>query len=55
MAEDQGSKEDKFDFDSAGEAVGYIGLDQAQVRAMQIATEAPGDYGPANAGIRMAF
>ena len=56
MAEDQGSKEEqKFDFDSSGEAVGYIGLDQAQVRAMQIATEAPGDYGPANAGIRMAF
>ncbi|MCH8088337.1 MAG: hypothetical protein IIC81_10910, partial [Chloroflexi bacterium] len=55
MAEDQGSKEEKFDFDSTGEAMDYIGLDQAQVRAMQIATETPGDYGPANAGVRMAF
>lgn len=30
-------------------------MDQAQVRAMQIATESPGDYGAAYTGIRMAY
>ncbi|MCH8281054.1 MAG: hypothetical protein IIC96_10290, partial [Chloroflexi bacterium] len=56
MAEDQEKKEEeKFEFDSAGEALGYIGMDQAQVRAMQVATETPGDYGSAYSGIPMAF
>ena len=56
MAEDQEKKdEEKFEFTAEGEALGYIGMDQAQVRAMQVATETPGDYGPAYAGIRMAF
>ena len=31
MAEDDGKKEvEKFEFDSAGEALGYISLDQAR-------------------------
>ena len=56
MAEDPDKKEEhKFEFTAEGEAVGYIGMDQAQVRAMQVATETPGDYGPAYSGIRMAF
>ena len=56
MAEDQGNKdEEKLEFTSEGEALGYIGMDQAQVRAMQIAAETPGDYGTAYAGIAMAF
>ena len=56
MAEDQGKKdEEKLDFTAEGEALGYIGMDQAQVRAMQVATETPGNYGSAYSGIRMAF
>lgn len=56
MAEDQGEKqEEKIDFTREGEAPGYIGMDQAHVRAMQVATETPGDYGSAYSGIRMAF
>jgi len=56
MAEDQEKKEeDKLEFTAEGEALGYIGMDQAQVRAMQVATETPGDYGPAYTGVRMAF
>jgi hypothetical protein len=56
VAEDKEKKEEgKFEFTAEGEALGYIGMDQAQVRAMQVATETPGDYGSAYSGIRMAF
>jgi hypothetical protein len=55
MADPPDGKEEEFDFNSAGEVIDYLGLDQAQVRAMQIATESPGDYGGVNSGIRMAF
>jgi len=55
MAEDPDKKEDKFDFTFEGETLGYIGMDQAQVRAMQVATETPGDYGSAYSSTRMAF
>tara|TARA_B100000315_G_C14469093_1_gene537441 strand:- start:152 stop:520 length:369 start_codon:yes stop_codon:yes gene_type:complete len=56
MAEDQGKKEEeKLEFTQEGETLGYIGMDQAQVRAMQVATEAPGDYGSAYPGSPMAF
>ena len=54
MAEDEG-KNDEEKFTAEGESLGYIGMDQAQVRAMQVATETPGDYGSAYSGIRMAF
>ena len=56
MTNDQDKKdEEKFEFTAEGEALGYIGMEQAQVRAMRVATETPGDYGPAYSGIRMAF
>ena len=56
MAEDQGKKdEDQYGFTPEGEALGYIGLDQAQVRAMQVATENSGDYDAAYTGIAMAI
>ena len=55
MAEDRGSKEDKFDFDSAGEAPECISLEQARIVAMQAARETPGNYGESLAGVRMVF
>jgi len=54
MAEDAG-KQDKFDFDSAGEALGYISLAQAQLLAMQTARETPGAYGRRFRNVSMAF
>ena len=56
MVEDNGeAKEDKFEFDYAGEARGYISLDQARVLAMRTAMEAPGAYGRRFEGVPMAF
>ena len=56
MAEDQGKKEEeKFEFDSAGEALGYISLDQARILAMRTAREAPGEYGRRFRNVPMAF
>ncbi|MBQ11025.1 MAG: hypothetical protein CMJ45_05690 [Planctomyces sp.] len=54
MAEDEGKK-DEFDFDPSGEALGYISLEQARVVAMRTAREAPGEYGQALSGTRMAY
>ena len=46
MAEQEdGKQEDKFDFDSAGEALGYISLDQARVLALQHARDNREIYG----------
>ena len=56
MAEYQGKKEEeKFEFDSAGEALGYISLDQARVLAMGTARETPGAYGRRFRNVPMAF
>jgi len=45
MAADQGNKEEeKFDFDAAGESLGYISLEQARVLAMETARDQPGHY-----------
>ena len=55
MAEEQGKEEEKFDFTSEGEAVGYISLDQARLLAMQTARETPGEYGSEYQGVSMAF
>ena len=55
MAEDNGQKEEKFDFDSAGQAAGYISLDQARVLAMRSARETPGEYGRRFRNVPMAF
>ena len=48
-------KEDSFEFDSAGEAVGYISMPQARVLAMRTAREEPGNYGAAYEGVDMFF
>ena len=55
MAEDQGKKEDQFDFTSAGEALGYISLEQARLLAMQTARDNPGNYGRRFVGLQMVF
>ena len=56
MVDEEGKKEEeKFDFTSEGESLGYISLDQARILAMRTATEAPGSYGPAYLDIPMAF
>ena len=55
MAENEEKKEDQFGFDAAGEALGYISLEQARLVAMQAARENPGNYGPRLAGTRMVF
>ena len=55
MVDESEKKEDKFDFDSAGEEPGYISLEQARVEAMRDATQNPGNYGETFAGVRMVF
>ena len=56
VVEDEGKKEEqKFEFDSAGEVVGYISLDQAVVLAMQTADDEPGNYGRRYRDARMVF
>ena len=45
MAEEQGKKEEKFDFTREGEALGYISLDQARVLAMEHARDNRDFYG----------
>ena len=56
MVEQEGKKkEEKFEFDSAGEALGYISLEQARVVAMQTARDDPGEYGPRFEGVSMVF
>ena len=56
MVEDENKKEEqKFDFDSAGEVVGYISLEQAVVLAMRTADDEPGNYGRRSTGVRMVF
>ena len=47
MAVNEGDKEEeKFDFDSAGEALGYISLEEARIQAIEHARDNPGYYGP---------
>ena len=43
--DDQEEKLDSFEIDDAGEATGYISLDQARVLAMRSARTEPGEYG----------
>ena len=45
MVEDEGKKEEKFDFDAAGEALGYISLEQARVLAIEHARDNTDFYG----------
>ena len=56
MAEDSEKKDqEKFEFDAAGEAVGYISLAQPRLLAMRTARETPGEYGSSYQGIPMAL
>jgi hypothetical protein len=55
MVEDEEIKEDKFEFDAAGEALAYISLEQARVVAMRTARDEPGDYGQGLSGVRMVY
>ena len=48
-------KEDSFEFDSAGEAIEYISLDQARLVAVQAARETPGNYGRTYEEVRMVL
>ena len=48
-------EEEKFDFTSEGESLGYISLDQARVLALRTGTEAPGSYGRAYRDVSTAF
>ena len=56
MAEDQGSKEDKFDpFTREGETLGYISLEQARVLAMRHAQDNTDFYGSAYSRINLVW
>ena len=55
MAEEGKKEEEKFELDSAGQALVYISLDQARVLAMRTARETPGDYGRRFRDVLMAF
>jgi hypothetical protein len=55
MVDEEGKKEEKVEFDSAGEAFGYISLDQATLLAIQTARDDPGDYGRRFESVRMVF
>jgi len=54
MAE-EGRQEEKIDFTSEGQALGYISMVQAGLLATQTARETPGNYGRRFRGVPMAF
>ena len=55
MVDDNGTKDDKFEFDSAGEAIKYISLEQAELVAMRDARDEPGNYESQFEGARMFY
>ena len=56
MVEQKGDKEEeKFDFDSAGEALGYISLDQARVMALRHARDHQDFYGAGYSNQELAW
>ena len=55
MVDEEGRKEDKFEFDSTGESSGYISMAQARVLAMTTARSEPGEYGSEYDGVSMFF
>lgn len=55
MAEEQNKKEDPFGFTPEGEALDYIGLDQARVQAGEHARDNTEFYGPEYEGIRLVW
>ena len=48
--EDEGKKEEKLEFTTEGEALGYISLEQARVLAIRHARENTDFYGPRYSG-----
>ena len=50
MAEEEGKKEDQFDFTPEGERLGYISMDQARILAMRLARQDTRFCTPARAG-----
>ena len=44
MPEQEGKREEHFEFDDAGEAVGYVSLDQIRVLAIRHARENTDSY-----------
>ena len=56
MANEEGSQqEEKFEFDAAGEALGYISLDQARVLALRHARDHQDFYGPRHASVELTW
>ena len=55
MAEEQDKKEDQYGFTPEGEALDYLGLDQARVRAIEHARDNPDFYGAEYQGARLAW
>ncbi len=55
MVEEEGKKEEKVEFDSAGEAVGYISLDQARVLTIEHARDNTETNGRRYAGLRLVW
>ena len=55
MAEAEGKKEEKFDFITEGEAVGYISLEQARVQAIRHARDNTEFYGPTYSGTSLVW
>ena len=57
MVEQENGKkeEEKFEFTSEGEEIGYISLEQARVQAMEHAGDNTEFYGATYDGVRLAF
>lgn len=55
MSEDIEKKDDEFGFDSAGQALGYISLEQAQIAASRHVRENRNFYGPRYANREMIW
>jgi DNA-binding beta-propeller fold protein YncE len=55
MVQTPGDKEDKFDFNLAGDEVGQISLEQARVQAIEHARDNTDFYGPAYEGVRLVW
>ena len=56
MAEEQDKKDEaKFEFTAEGEALGYISLDQARLRAIQHAREHTDVYGPRYSQVELVW
>jgi hypothetical protein len=56
MSQNEGKHEEpKFDFTPEGELLGYIGLDQARVQAIEHARDNTDFYGPSFAEVRLVW